>query len=214
MTIGAAATVLPNDLSSERRPAIFLDRDGTIIEHVHYLSRPEEVRLLPESARALRLLSSAGYVLVLVTNQAAIAKGIITHEDLREIHTELERQFAIAGVVLDAIYYSPLASIGNDPTKVEFPDRKPGAGMLLRAAQELHLDLARSWMVGDAISDVLAGHNAQCRCCVLIRSPGNPPAASLDVGVNYRIVTNLLEAAELILHEDGTRPSPKCDTVP
>ena len=100
---------------------------------------------------------------MLVTNQSAIGRGMLTEDRLDLIHDEMNRQLAAAGAALDAIYYCPEAPAGDDRTVVEHPDRKPGPGMLLRAAAELGLDLGASWMVGDMISDVLAGLNAGCR---------------------------------------------------
>ena len=165
-----------------RRPAVFLDRDGTVIEHVHYLSDPARVRLLPGAAEALRRLRRAGFARVLVTNQSAIGRGMLTEDRLEEIHAELERQLAASGATLDGIYYCPDAPSGDDRTVVEHSDRKPGPGMLLRAADELGLDLDASWMVGDMISDVLAGHNAGCRS-ILVEAEVRPrPPTSAATG--------------------------------
>jgi mannose-1-phosphate guanylyltransferase len=153
-----------------RRKAVFLDRDGTVIEHVRYLASPGDVRLLPGAAEALVRLRASGYATVLITNQSAIARGVITAADLYEIHEEMCRQLAQEGAVLDAIYHCPVAPQGDDRTQVEHPDRKPGPGMLIKAANELSLDLAQSWMIGDMISDVLAGQNAGCRGSLLVES--------------------------------------------
>lgn len=152
------------------RPAVFLDRDGTLIESVHYLSRPDQVRLLPGAAEAVRAIRAAGYLCIVVTNQAAIAKGLLTHEGLVEVQRELERLLAAEGAALDGWYYSPHAMQGTCRETVEHPDRKPGPGLLLRAARELDVALAESWMVGDAVSDTLAGRNAGCHATVLVRS--------------------------------------------
>ena len=146
-----------------RRPAVFLDRDGTLIEHVHYLANPADVRLLPGAAEALAQLRRAGFLCVLITNQSAIGRGMISESRLHEIHAEMNRQLAEQGTALDGIYYCPDVPSGDDRTVVENPNRKPGPGMLLQAASDLGLDLAGSWMVGDLISDVLAGLNAGCR---------------------------------------------------
>ena len=150
-------------LSTELRAAVFLDRDGTLIEHVHYLSDPAQVRLLPGAAEALIRLRRAGFRCVLVTNQSAIARGIITEQRLHEIHLEMNRQLAERGAALDGIYFCPEAPSSDDRTVIENSRRKPGPGMLLQAAAEMGLKLADSWMVGDLISDVLAGLNAGCR---------------------------------------------------
>ena len=156
-----AAAILPPRHNAEAkqtlRRAVFLDRDGTLIEHVHYLADPAHVRLLPGAAEALKRLGRAGFVRVLVTNQSAIGRGMITEARLQEIHAEMNRQLAERGTALDAIYYCPDIPTGDDRTRVENHNRKPGPGMLLRAADELGLDLTASWMVGDLISDVLAG---------------------------------------------------------
>ena len=118
----------------ELRPAVFLDRDGTLIEHVHYLSDPAQVRLLPGAADAIRRLRRAGFVCVLVTNQSAVGRGMITEARLHEINAEMDRQLAEQGAALDAIYYCTDVPSGDDRTIVENDNRKPGPGMLLRAA--------------------------------------------------------------------------------
>ncbi|MDA1349377.1 MAG: HAD family hydrolase [Chloroflexi bacterium] len=150
------------------RPAVFFDRDGTLIQSVHYLSRPDQVRLVPGAGAVLATLRSAGWVTVLVTNQAAIGKGIIDEKELGLIHDEMSVQFAVDGGKLDGIYYSPHVQQGPGREFIEHPDRKPGPGMLTRAARELQLDLRLSWMVGDAVTDMLAGRNAGCAATVLI----------------------------------------------
>jgi D,D-heptose 1,7-bisphosphate phosphatase len=197
-----APTIFPDRPASGRdgtRPAVFLDRDGTLIEHVHYLSDPARVRLLPGAAEALRRLRRAGFARVLVTNQSAIGRGMLTVGRLAEIHAELESQLAAAGATLDAIYYCPAAPAGDDRTVVECPDRKPGPGMLLGAAAEMGLDLGASWMIGDLISDVLAGINAGCRS-ILVQS-GRATPADLAAATDARspIAADLATAVDLIL---------------
>jgi histidinol-phosphate phosphatase family protein len=157
-------------LTGPLRPAAFLDRDGTLIEDAHHLTRPEQVRLLPGAAAAVRRLRAAGFACVLVTNQSVVGRGMLTEEGLWDVHDELNRQLALEGAALDATYYCPLAPAGPDRSRVEHPDRKPGSGMLLRAAADLGLDLGASWMVGDMPSDTLAGRNAGCRGSILVRT--------------------------------------------
>jgi D-glycero-D-manno-heptose 1,7-bisphosphate phosphatase len=182
------------------RPAAFLDRDGTIIEHVHYLTDPNLVRLLPGAAEAIRALRDAGFACVVVTNQSAIGRGMLTEEGLALIHDEMDRQLAAEGTAVDAIYYCTEAPVDDDRTVVEHPDRKPGPGMLFRAAEGLGLDLDASWMVGDLVSDVLAGVNAGCRGSVLLTA-GEEAAAS-SPAVEYHRADDLLAAARLILAAD------------
>jgi D-glycero-D-manno-heptose 1,7-bisphosphate phosphatase len=181
---------------------VFLDRDGTLIEHVHYLSDPADVRLLPGAARAVRALRNAGYACVLVTNQSAIGRGMITEDDLDRIHEEMDRQLEADGAELDGRFFCTTVPSSGDRTVVEDPDRKPGPGMLLRAARELGLDLGASWMVGDMISDVLAGRNAGCRGCILVTSGTHREEDRADPAVDHTL-EDLTEAASLILETDA-----------
>ena len=116
----------PRPAAARTRPAVFLDRDGTLIEHVHYLSDPALVRLLPGAAEALRRLRRAGFACVLVTNQSAIGRGMLTEERLDQIHAEMNRQLAAEGATLDAIYYCPDAPGRRRPDRGR--ERRPQAG--------------------------------------------------------------------------------------
>ena len=168
-------------------PAIFLDRDGTLIEWVHYLRDPARVRLVPHAARALSELRALGYRLVLVTNQAALGKGLLTSSELHDVHRRLEALLAAEGVSLDAWYFCPHVAKGSDRLAIEHPDRKPGPGMLFRAAREHGLALARSIMVGDALSDTLAGRNAGCAATVLVRSGLGTRSDEQHPSVDYAV---------------------------
>jgi D-glycero-D-manno-heptose 1,7-bisphosphate phosphatase len=149
---------------------VFLDRDGTIIEHVHHLRDTAHVRLLPGAGDALRRIEAMGFSRIVVTNQSVVGRGWISSDELDRIHAEVQRQLAVHGASLDAFYYCPLVPVRADSTQIEHRDRKPGPGMLLHAADELALDLSASWMIGDAISDVLAGLHAGCRGSILVRT--------------------------------------------
>jgi D,D-heptose 1,7-bisphosphate phosphatase len=185
------------------RSAVFLDRDGTLIEHVPYLSDPAMVSLLPGAAEALKRLRRAGFARVLVTNQSAIGRGMLTVNSLDEIHTELNRQLALHGASIDGIYYCPDAPQSDDRTVMENPDRKPGPGMLLRAAAELNLNLRTSWMVGDLISDVLAGLNAGCKS-ILVQS-GQTSQAEADTAARLALIApDLAASVDLILDNQRT----------
>jgi histidinol-phosphate phosphatase family protein len=189
-------------LDAPSRPAIFLDRDGTVIEHVHYLCDPALVRILPGAAEALTRFRRAGFARVLVTNQSAIGRGMLTEDQLDEIHVEMNRQLAAAGATIDAIYHCPDVPTTDDRTHVENPDRKPGPGMLLRAAADLGLDLGASWMVGDLISDVLAGQNAGCRS-ILLESGQTEPVPGQSPATSVLTARDLVAAADLILADGG-----------
>jgi D-glycero-D-manno-heptose 1,7-bisphosphate phosphatase len=160
-------------MMSEARPAVFLDRDGTLNVDYPYITRPEQMRLLPGVGEALRQLRGAGFVCVVVTNQSAIGRGMMTEADLERVHEEMHRQLTALGTLVDGVYSCPIAPASSDPLAIDHPDRKPAPGMLLRAARELHLDLGQSWMIGDSLRDILAGQNAGCRNCILVRT-GQP----------------------------------------
>jgi D-glycero-D-manno-heptose 1,7-bisphosphate phosphatase len=137
--------------------AVFLDRDGTVIEDPGYLSDPSGVRLLPGAADALRKLRAAGYRLVLVSNQSGIGRGYFTAEQAEAVHRRVVEQLSRKGVVLDDARYCPHAPDDGCPC------RKPRPGLLLAAARELGLDLGASFMVGNSSVDIGAGRNAGCR---------------------------------------------------
>ncbi len=189
------------------KPAVFLDRDGTLIEHVHYLSDLVDVQLVHGAAQAVRALREAGYLCVIVTNQSAVGRGSLTLSDLYRVHQEVIRQLSEEGATIDGWYFCPVVPRTSDRTTVEHPDRKPGPGMLLRAAREMSIDLPRSWMIGDMISDALAGQAAGCKGSILIRNP-----YSQDAHLNHRavshFVTGLQEAVHLLLRTDGHCCSP------
>lgn len=181
------------------RPAVFLDRDGTLIELVHHLTDPGDVRLISGAAQAVKALRRAGFFLVIVTNQSVIGRGKLTEAGLADVHAEMRRQLATENTDLDAIYFCPLAPKIKDPTVIEDPMRKPGPGMLLAAAHDHDLDLTQSWMIGDTISDMAAGHNAGCQSLLVTtgygdRVPGNAK------GITARL-PDLAAAAEFILTE-------------
>lgn len=185
---------------------MFLDRDGTIIEQVHYLSDPDKVRLLPGAGEALRRLRDAGFALVAITNQSAIGRGLITVEQYVAVNDAMNRQLTAEGVTLDAIYYCPEAPIGEDRTAITHGDRKPGPGMLIRASKDLGLDLKSSWMVGDMISDALAGINAGCQGSLLVETGKGITEEDARLAEGAEIVADLPAAADKILESSAGRP--------
>jgi len=174
------------------KPAVFLDRDGTIIEHVHHLTDPNAVRLIPGAAQGIRSLREQGFLVVVVTNQSVIGRGLLDDAGLAAIHLVMSSMLAREGAAVDAIYYCPVAP----PAK--HPDRKPAPGMLLRAAAELAIALSDSWMVGDSISDVQAGRNAGCFGSILVRT-GLGSGADLDDPAVEHVSSSLLHASRFII---------------
>jgi D-glycero-D-manno-heptose 1,7-bisphosphate phosphatase len=146
-----------------KRRALFLDRDGTLIHAVHYPSRPEQIRLYEDIGPELHALQEMGFCLVIITNQSGIARGYVTENDLRVMHEYLTEQLALQDIHVDGIYYCPHHPEGIIPElAIECACRKPQPGMLLQAAEEMNLDLERSWFVGDILDDVEAGNRAGC----------------------------------------------------
>ena len=179
------------------RPAVFLDRDGTLNVERSFITDPGDLHLLPGVHIALRELRLAGFVCVVVTNQSAVGRGLMTHGELASVQEELVRQLGSLGAALDGIYACTATPAADG--EPEHPERKPAPGLLLRAAQELQLDLARSWMIGDSMRDIQAGQNAGCRGCILVRS-GHPVDELQHVLAEpFAIAEDLLSAARLIL---------------
>lgn len=180
-------------------PAVFLDRDGTVIEQVHYIADPDAVRILPGVPEALRRLRRAGFRLVVVSNQSAVGRGVITSEQADAVNERMSDLLAREGVVFDAIHTCTSVPASSDRTAIDDVNRKPGPGMLQTAARERCIDLARSWMVGDLVSDVLAGHHAGCRGNILVRSGKNETHDAALSGVSYETAADLSAAVDFIL---------------
>ena len=187
------------------RPAVFLDRDGTIIEDVGFLRDVSQIDLLPWSADAIRQLNEAGYVVVVVTNQSGVGRGYFDEAHVLATHAALDAALTEQGARIDAFYYCPHFPASAD-TRYGFvcDCRKPGSGMLRRAAEERGLDLSESWMVGDWWRDVQAGAGAGART-ILIRSGRSaehrPEPA--DAPRPDAILNNLMEAAAWILRSSS-----------
>lgn len=151
----------------EPQRAVFLDRDGTLNEFVGFLTRPEQLTLIPGAAEAVRAINRAGYLAIVVTNQPVIARGECTFETLAAIHEKLETELGRKGAFLDGLYYCPHhPDRGFEGERAAYKKacdcRKPEPGMLLRAAADFHIDLAHSVMIGDSDRDVETGEKAGC----------------------------------------------------
>lgn len=159
---------------ANRQKAVFLDRDGVINKYVGFLRNIDAFELLPGAAQAIRKINASGYLCIVVTNQPVIARGEVTVAQLNEIHNKMETLLGQQGAYIDGLYYCP-----HHPDKgykgevaelkIDCDCRKPKPGMLLKAAKEFHIDLGKSWMVGDGEKDIKAGQNAGCRTCLIGR---------------------------------------------
>lgn len=189
--------------ASSSPAAVFLDRDGVINEDTvgpSFITSPQQLRILPGAAKAIRRLNDAGVLVIVVTNQEAVARGLITEEDLSAIHETLRAMLdAQAGARLDAIYHCPYHPEGTVREFArESPLRKPNAGMLMLAAEQHGLALTRCFMVGDNISDIVAGARAKCRT-VLVLSGTEPPNVSECIPQPTHVAAHLEDAVGWIL---------------
>jgi D-glycero-D-manno-heptose 1,7-bisphosphate phosphatase len=182
-------------------PAIFLDRDGVIIENrADYVRDWSQVVLLPEAVNALSRFRNTQYKIILVTNQSAVGRGLISLDTAEEINQRLVRVIEEHGGRLDAVYMCPHAP--NDQCDC----RKPQAGLFLRAAHDLSLDLKSSWMVGDAWSDLLAGQNANVRGVILVKTGRGTDQLQQPKPENlkeYLVLDDLSSALTSITNADG-----------
>jgi D-glycero-D-manno-heptose 1,7-bisphosphate phosphatase len=143
------------------RRAVFIDRDGTISEEVGYVNHPSRYRVFPYAAEAVKTLNDAGWLAILVTNQAGVARGYFAEEMIEQVHNMLRQELARGSARLDAIYYCPHhPSVGAPPYRLDCDCRKPKPGLIERAARELDIDIANSWMIGDRYGDVELARNA------------------------------------------------------
>lgn len=156
------------------RAGVFLDRDGTINEEIDFLTRPEDLRLIPGAAEAIRALNLRDLPVCVISNQSGVARGLLTEADLGPIHARLRALLAEEGARLDRIDYCPHhPTAGIPPYAVECDCRKPSPGMVLRGARSLGIDPARSFVVGDRIVDVQAGRNAGAGTVLVLTGYGS-----------------------------------------
>lgn len=172
------------------KPYVFLDRDGTVIVERNYLASVDGLELLPGALEGLRELQQAGYGLVIITNQSGIGRGFLTPGTLAAIHTELNRQLAEGGITLDAIYFCP-----HTPAD-QCDCRKPKPKLVLEAARDLDIDLARSFMIGDKPADIDLANNAGLRA-ILVRT-GYGREYESSVAADF-VADDLAEAARYVL---------------
>ncbi len=180
------------------RPGVFLDRDGTLIRDVGYLSRLDQIEILPRVPEALQILQRQELKVLVVTNQSAIARGFLSEDELKRIHVELRRQLSSCGAALDGIYYCPHhPTEGLGPYRLTCDCRKPNGGLARQAAEELNLDLRRSYVVGDQSSDMeMAARIGAKGVLIDTRASHNTEQKSESSSL---VVNDLWEAAEWIV---------------
>ncbi len=173
------------------KPAVFIDRDGTLIEEVNFLSRLEDLRFFPFTTEAIKLLKENGFLIVIVTNQSGIGRGIFEESAMHAIHEKIQEDL---DEKLDRFYFCP-----------HLPDegcacRKPNLGMIEAARADFEIDLENSWMIGDKAIDVETGFKAGIKTAMVLTGYGRKDIEKLDKKPDL-IVENLLEAVELIIEK-------------
>ena len=188
---------------SAQEKAVFLDKDGTLVENIPYNVDPELVTLTPGAAEAIRAFSRAGYRMVVVSNQSGVARGLFTVDALEAVRERLQGLFDDLGAHLDGFYWCPHHPAGRvSEYAVLCRCRKPEPGSLWRAASELGLDLWRSWLVGDILDDIEAGRAAGTRT-VLVDNGGETEWRMSPARQPHYRVPDLAAAARCILEADA-----------
>lgn len=178
--------------------AVFFDKDGTLIRDLPYNVNPNLIELNQGAAELVQTVKTAGFRIFVVSNQSGVARGLFDEADLSAVWAKLNE---LCAVEFDGFYFCPHHESGSvERYKIRCECRKPAAGMLLAAARDHNLDLARSWMIGDVAKDAAAGRAAGCRT-ILFDNGENQEIARAALDANFTI-KNLIEAAEIILAAD------------
>lgn len=191
--------------------ALFLDRDGTLVEPRHYPSKPGDLILHAGIGPLLRTFQDAGWELVVITNQSGLARGYFTEDDLEQMHAWLRVMLGEWGIELNSIQFCPHHIEGVIPHLAVACDcRKPEPGMLLNASRERGIDLTRSWMIGDILDDVEAGNRAGCRTALVDLGTESLPGS--DVRWPDLVARSTAEALEQIAFAEGLQSSTSLST--
>ena len=190
--------------------ACFLDRDGVIIEEENYLSDPGKARLCQGVIPALKELRKAGYLLVVVSNQSGVARGLFTMKAMEAVQFRVDKLLKAEGVIVDGWYNCPHHPKGAIPElSIDCDCRKPRPGMLFKAAKDLYISLEKSMLIGDKISDIEAGFNAGCRLAALVKT-GHGAEQNLSATILKRaiVVDDIASAVKELLAKSVTQKKP------
>lgn len=185
------------------KPAVFLDKDGTLVHDIPFTVDPARMKLMSDAAASLKRLKEAGFLLVVVSNQPGVAFGYCNEDQVRLMLRHLYTLLSLEGVILDAYCYCPHHPGADVPEYREQCDcRKPAPGLLLSAAERFGIDLAKSWMIGDILDDIEAGNRTGCKSILLM----NGGETEWRPGAHrrpFKQVKNLTQAADIILTMTG-----------
>ena len=179
---------------TNKKIAIFLDRDGVINKEIGYLSNPDDLEIIKSSIEALKILKQNGYLLIVITNQAGIARGYYSVETLNKIHNKMKQLLKKYNIILDEIFYCPHHPDFTGPCEC----RKPRPGMILKAKDKYNIDLHNSYMIGDTLNDIEAGINAECKTVLVLTGYGRKEREKIDKIKPDFIYKSLLEFAKNI----------------
>ncbi|MDT4969748.1 MAG: D-glycero-D-manno-heptose 1,7-bisphosphate phosphatase [Acidobacteriota bacterium] len=186
-----------------KRRAVFMDRDGTISEEVGYVNHPSRYKVFPFAGEAVRKLNEAGWLAILVTNQAGVARGYFTEDVIGAVHDVLKLELNRENAKLDGIYYcAHHPTVGELPYRVDCDCRKPRPGLIQSAARDFDIDLTESWMIGDRYSDIELARNAGVHAGFVMSGYGRGEWTYQRGGWKHEpdlVAENLLEAVERIV---------------
>ena len=185
------------------RACVFIDRDGTLNVEKNYLHKYADWEWIPGSVDMLRQLHEAGFLAIVVTNQAGVARGYYDAAAIEELHARVDQDLTAAGASIDAYYYCPHHPLHGEQRDCDC--RKPAPGMLVQAAQQWDVDLAKSWMIGDKLSDIEAGLAAGTRCIMVETGYGREEMEHCPS--NVLLAADFAAAAQLILDDIASIPA-------
>ena len=181
----------------QKNKACFLDRDGVLIEERNYISSPSEAEIFPETIQALKILRKNGFKIIVITNQGGVAKGYYKEESIFDVHKEIDRQLAKAKLKIDKYYYCPHHPEGMvKKYSVACRCRKPAPGLILDAVKDFNIDLSKSFLIGDKVSDIEAAQNAGCSAILVETGHGQEHVSNARIK-NIIVTKNILEAVKL-----------------
>ncbi len=208
-----SGTWLVQHESQMKQRAVFIDRDGTLSEEVGYINHPSRFSLFPYSASAIRHLNENGWLAIVITNQAGVARGYFSEDMIQTVHERMAKELESDNAKLDAIYYcAHHPSVGEPPYRLDCDCRKPKPGLISRATEDFDIDLEASWMVGDRYSDIELARNAGLKSLFVLSGYGRGEwehQRATWIEKPDLIAENLLEAVRLIVSKslDCTEPS-------
>lgn len=194
-------------ITVKKRIAVFLDRDGTMVEDADYLDHADRLLILPKVGDAIRLLNENNMLAVMITNQSGVARGYFPESTVNEVHERLKKILAEDKAHLDGIYYCPHhPDVGLPEYRMDCSCRKPGTGMIEAAVRDLNIDLGRSYMVGDKVIDMEAAHNAGVPGVMVMTGYGREELKQLSSEQKSRpdhISDDLYDAVKWIISREG-----------